>query len=147
MRDAVPTGAIGVLVKTSCGRPLRAHFDPSPTVGDDDSFSVELRMAAWLAGISKVRVPIVPEYLKRWIPLERAMVIPMYTPVWQAGFLIVEPSMVNRERLQELTEIAVDFALELETADRQYRHQTLQEMVHESTLRSVPFWLAQRQAG
>jgi len=104
-------------------------------------------MAAWLAGIDKVRAPVVPEYLKAWIPLERALVVPMYTPVWQAGFLIVEPCAATRTRLRKLTQIAVQFALEIETADRQYRHQVLQEVVQTTTGRSIPVWLAQRRAG
>lgn len=147
MRKIVETGTLGVMLQSCCGQPLRARVEPAPAPRPDFEFSVELRLAAWVSGIDTMRLPIVPLYLKAWLPFVKAVVLPIYTPVWQAGVLIADSTKIDRRRLAELTELAAEVALELETADRRYRKQVLREMVDTSKGRTPSYWFARRRAG
>ncbi|MBI5532252.1 MAG: hypothetical protein HY898_06040 [Deltaproteobacteria bacterium] len=146
MRRIVESGSIGVLLQSSCGQPQRAQVDPAPGPRPDAEFAVELRLAAWVSGIETTRLPFVPLYLKAWLPFVRAVVVPIYTPVWQAGVLIGDSTRIDRRRLGELVELAAEVALELETADRHYRQHVLRELAESPGGRAPAHWFARRRA-
>jgi hypothetical protein len=138
LRSIVPTSAIGVMLGSCCGQPLRALVDPPPQVAPDLHFALELRMAAWLASVHGPRAPIVPEHLKLWLPFERAVAVPCFTPAWQAGVLVTDSEAVDNPRLRSLTELAAEVALELETADRYHCRRVLREVVDTKNAQRIP---------
>lgn len=127
-REIVPRGAIAVLLAPAVGRgPVCASIGHAPV--EDLGFSLALRLAAWLQPVQDSGPIDVPAYVKDWFPVSRVAVVPMRTPCWTAGWMVVSLEQLTRTRVRDLEELGAEAAVAIETADRRSRLATLRMAV------------------
>ena len=99
----------------------RASVVPAPVRADDSGFSLVMRLGAWLPQAGDgTRELAVPAYVRRWMPIDRALVVPIQT-LDTMGWIAVPFVGATREQVRRLEEIASSVALDLDRADRSER--------------------------
>ncbi len=114
---------VAVLFFASAGRPPEAAAYPPRPRRFDGGYSLTHRLSSWAHGFSRGSVASVPAYLTPWFPCGSVIVVPISTPDWDAGVLIV--SRKCAVFATEIRSLACDLALRLELADRRTRIQAL----------------------
>lgn len=97
---------------------LSASVAPSARVGDLGS-PLAMRLASWTCTLEDGCIADVPTYLAPWLGgARRALVVPLQTPIWRAGAIVVAAARFDRAALHDLEQYALDVALQIEGANR-----------------------------
>ncbi len=110
--------SLAVLLAPSCGLPVRAASRPTAAPSDDQGFSFALRLNAWLGDLGDLEQGLVPLYLSPWLPPVAHAIVPIASPGWCAGQLLVPVRALTRASLHALRDRAFELALAVEEADR-----------------------------
>jgi hypothetical protein len=115
---ALALPAIAVLLAPSCGLPVRATSRPIGAPTDDQGFSLALRLHAWLGDLGDAEHGIAPTFLAPWLRPVVHAIVPIASPGWCAGHLLVPAKALTRASLYTLRDRAFELALSVEEADR-----------------------------
>jgi hypothetical protein len=119
LRDILPDGTAAVVLCPWRGRPVEACIDPQPwNAPAEQSFRVAFRLLAWTAHATIPRAPRVPEYLRSWLPFDRAVVVPMDSDMRRFGALVVDSAIIDRGRFEAMCVLADELADCCARADR-----------------------------
>jgi hypothetical protein len=139
VRDAPPCGAedvaraVHAVTRTWAAvllvHPLHvaasASVFPAPARPDDSGFSLVMRLSAWLPQAGDVsRALAVPVYVRKWMPVDAALVIPIQT-LATVGWIAVPQTGSARELVRRVEAIASGVALDLEGGERKERLSSL----------------------
>jgi hypothetical protein len=98
--------------------PVRAASRPVGAPSDDHGFSLALRLNAWLADLGDAEQGLVPTFLAPWLRPVAHAIVPIASPGWCAGHLLVPVQALTRTSLYTLRDRAFELALAVEEADR-----------------------------
>lgn len=115
---ALALPSIAVLLAPSCGLPVRAASRPVGAPSDDQGFSFALRLNAWLGDLGDVEHGVTPAFLSPWLRPVAHAIVPIASPGWCAGQLLVPAKALTRASLYTLRDRAFELALAVEEADR-----------------------------
>jgi hypothetical protein len=110
--------AVAVLLAPSCGLPARAASRPFAAPVEDQGSILAVRLNAWLEGLGETPHAEPPRDLAPWLAPVAHAIVPLATPGWCAGQLLVPMRTLTRASLYELRDRAFDLALSIEEADR-----------------------------
>jgi hypothetical protein len=74
-----------------------------------DGYSVELRFASWLSGLPSPQLRSVPTYLAQWLPVKRALLLPLREGEKHRGAVIVDSLGLGRDEVARLESVIEDF--------------------------------------
>lgn len=108
-------GQVLVLVAARAGCPPRACA--RPVVRQDEAgYPLALRLVSWVGALDHVAIATVPRFIEPWMPKRTALVVPMRSPAWLAGAIVVgRAALAHLDALQSL---AAELAVRLEGVDR-----------------------------
>lgn len=119
LRDIIPTGTAAVVLCPWRGKPVEACVDPLPWNSPVDvTFRLSFRLLAWTSHAHIPRAPKVPEYLRSWLPFDRAVVIPMDSELRRFGAIVIDSAVIDRGRFEALCLLADELADWCARADR-----------------------------
>lgn len=119
LRDIIPVGTAAVVLCPWRGRPVEACVDPKPWNAPlEYTFRVAFRLLAWTAHANMPRAPRVPEYLRPWLPFDRAVIIPMDSELRRFGAIVIDSGAIDRGRFEALCVLADELADCCARADR-----------------------------
>lgn len=119
LREITGDEPAAVLFFASVGRPPASAAYPLRPSRLDQGYSLTHRLTSWLHSFTRSSAVDVPMYLSAWFPCDRVVVIPLSTPDWDAGALVVTRACALRAA--EIRSLAADLALRLEQEDRRAR--------------------------
>jgi len=115
----IPGGTAAVVLAPWRGKSVEAVIDPPPwNAPVEFAFRVAFRLLAWTSHANMPRAPKVPEYLRGWLPFDRAVIVPMDSEVRRFGALVVDSSLIDRGRFEALCVLADELADACARADR-----------------------------
>jgi hypothetical protein len=98
-----------------------ANVYPAPARPDDSGFSLVMRLSAWLPQAGDTARPLaVPAYVRKWMPIEAALVVPIQV-LRTVGWIAIPHTGSTRDVVREVEAIASGAALDLESAERRDR--------------------------
>jgi len=119
LREITGDQPVAVLFFATAGRAPEAAAFPSRPRRVEAGYSLTHRLTSWTHGFTRSALAEVPAYLAPWFPSAHAIVVPIFTPDWEAGVLVLSPGCADRA--PEIRALAADLALRLEQADRDGR--------------------------
>jgi hypothetical protein len=123
LREITGVEPVAVLLYASAGRPPEAAAYPPRPRRLDGGYSLTMRLSSWAHAFARGAAVDVPAYLIQWFPCRSVIVVPISTPHWDAGVLVIPRSAARHA--EAIRSLACDLALRLELADRRSRLQAL----------------------
>lgn len=111
-------GFVAMVLEPCAGHDVRAGISRACRSGVDTGPSLPANLRAWVKSVEEPSIIPVPMLLQHWLPIGTAMVLPMFTPAWRAGAVIVSATWATQSRLGPLRSLAAEVALKLEEAHR-----------------------------
>ena len=123
LREITGKETVAVLLFPTAGKAPDAASYPTLPRRLEQSYPLTHRLTSWVHGVARSCVVDVPAYLTAWFPHDRVVVVPISTPEWEAGVLVVTRACAKRA--MEIRSLAADLALRLEREDRRSRIEVL----------------------
>lgn len=120
VREVEPTSFVAVVLEPCCGHGARGGIARSRSDHIESKPGWPSRLRLWTRAVSVAATVPVPLLLQAIVPVGSALVVPIASPVWTAGALVVSGGSLLDARLTLLRSVAADIALRLEAADRAY---------------------------
>ena len=114
----VPDCLSVVVLECSCGLDARAVVTRADGRIIDVPAGVPMQLLDWAGRASKSNLLAVPSRLRSWLPIGSAAVVPIATPAWSAGGVVLPSGPLLMSRWASLRAFAAEVALRLERADR-----------------------------
>jgi hypothetical protein len=119
LRDITGEEPVAVLLFATQGRAPEGVTYPRQPKRVEGTYSLTHRLLAWLHAFTRPTLTEVPMYVRAWFPMDSVIVVPVCTPDWHAGTLVVtKPCAAQAAAIRAF---ATDLALRLEQADRRAR--------------------------
>jgi hypothetical protein len=123
LRDITGGEPAAVLLFATHGRPPEAVAFPPQPRRVEGTYSLTHRLSSWLHTFKRSTLAEVPTYLRAWFHDHSVIVVPICTPDWHAGALVVtRPAAAHAPAIRAF---AADLALRLQQADRRARISSL----------------------
>jgi len=123
LREITGEETVAVLFFPTAGRPPDSASYPARPKRLEQSYPLTHRLTSWVHTVARSCVVDVPAYLTGWFPHDRVVVVPISTPDWDAGVLVVTRACAKHAT--EIRSLAADLALRLEHEDRRSRIEVL----------------------
>lgn len=118
LRESLPSRFVAIYVEQIFTAPAVVSIAPEIRSRPEDDFSLELRFAAWLSAPEEAAVRIVPTFLSPWLPVVRALVVPITIDGFQRGAVVVEASRLERQELDVIARIEAELSDKLADLDQ-----------------------------
>jgi hypothetical protein len=113
LRLWLPDSVLGVYLERQFEQAAIARVSPAIAPLPADGYSLELRFASWLATLGAPGVKAVPTFLYPWLPLAKALVIPLFVDGHHRGVMVVQASTLGRRQLSQLEQLAAEIEVTL----------------------------------
>ena len=110
LRLWLPGKVLGLYVERQLNEPAMAKTSPWFAEVPTGEYSLELRFASWLTVLDAPRVQRVPTYLLPWLPIPKALVVPLFVNDCHRGAIVVEVSLLSRSEVEKISKLAEDIS-------------------------------------
>lgn len=110
---------LAIYVERQFDEPALAQISPNVTAPPSDEYSLPMRFASWLTLLDAPQVRAVPTYLNPWLPLEKALVVPLVVDGHHRGALVLESAALSRVEVRRIEDLARQLSETLRDFERQ----------------------------
>lgn len=118
LRQWFPNRVVAIYVERQLDEPAIAQISPSKNQLPDDEYSLPLRFASWLTAIDATRVQAVPTYLLPWLPVPKALVMPLVVDGCHRGAIAVDAASLGRTEVRQIEQLAQRLSGKLQDFER-----------------------------